>query len=163
MWSEREIRREGYCVEQLFTNLITFMSGVPLPLVFLIVAVIGVGAGAYYRLHSGAEIQVNTAPVTRGEIVDTVGATGTLQLDDSSLFTGIVAGLMGADTIDLRDIGFANQPMFAASSAGGVLGLSDGVHSASIQLLGDYDPASFVASSDGHGGTSIALQQRLGA
>src|SRR5689334_14532869 len=48
-------------------------------IVFLIVAVIGVGAGAYYRLHSGAEIQVNTAPVTRGEIVDTVGATGTLQ------------------------------------------------------------------------------------
>src|SRR5690349_23688044 len=48
-------------------------------IVFLIVAVIGVGAGAYYKLHSGAEVQVNTAPVTRGDIVDTVGSTGTLQ------------------------------------------------------------------------------------
>src|SRR5690349_24400396 len=48
-------------------------------IVFLIVAVIGVGAGAYYKLHSGAEVQVNTSPVSRGDIVDTVGATGTLQ------------------------------------------------------------------------------------
>src|SRR5689334_5472144 len=48
-------------------------------IVFLIVAVIGVGAGAYYKLHSGAEVQVNRAPLTRGDIVDTVGATGTLQ------------------------------------------------------------------------------------
>ena len=48
-------------------------------IVFLIVAVIGVGTGAYYKLRSGAELQVNTSPATRGDIVDTVGATGTLQ------------------------------------------------------------------------------------
>ena len=47
--------------------------------VLLIVAAIGAGAGAYYIRHAGSEIAVNTAPVTRGEIVDTVGATGTLQ------------------------------------------------------------------------------------
>jgi HlyD family secretion protein len=48
-------------------------------IVLLIVAVIGAGAGAYYRMHSGNDLQVNTSPVTRGDIVDTVGATGTLQ------------------------------------------------------------------------------------
>ena len=47
--------------------------------VLLIIAAIGAGAGAYYLRRNGAEITVNTSPVTRGDIVDTVGATGTLQ------------------------------------------------------------------------------------
>ncbi|MGE5244316.1 MAG: efflux RND transporter periplasmic adaptor subunit [Betaproteobacteria bacterium] len=48
-------------------------------IIVLIVAAIGVGAGAYYMSRNGAAMTVNTAPITRGEIVDTVGATGTLQ------------------------------------------------------------------------------------
>jgi HlyD family secretion protein len=47
--------------------------------VLLIIAAIGAGAGAYYIRHGGTDITVNTSPVTRGEIIDTVGATGTLQ------------------------------------------------------------------------------------
>ena len=47
--------------------------------VLLIIAAIGVGTGAYYIRRGGSDIAVNTAPVTRGEIIDTVGATGTLQ------------------------------------------------------------------------------------
>src|SRR3989440_1526909 len=47
--------------------------------VLLIIAAIGAGAGAYYIRRGGTEVQVNTAPITRGDIVDTVGATGTLQ------------------------------------------------------------------------------------
>jgi len=47
--------------------------------VFLFIAAIGAGAGAYYFKRGGTDVQVNTAPVTRGDIVDTVGATGTLQ------------------------------------------------------------------------------------
>src|SRR5438034_11301399 len=43
------------------------------------VAAIGAGAGAYYIRRGGPEIQVNTSPITRGDIVDSVGATGTLQ------------------------------------------------------------------------------------
>src|SRR6476660_5898436 len=45
----------------------------------LIVAAIGAGAGAYYIRRGGPEVQVQTSPITRGEIVDSVGATGTLQ------------------------------------------------------------------------------------
>src|SRR5437867_11395958 len=45
----------------------------------LIVGAIGAGAGAYYIRRGGPEIQVNTSPITRGDIVDSVGATGTLQ------------------------------------------------------------------------------------
>src|SRR5262245_27481582 len=45
----------------------------------LIIAAIGAGAGAIYVRRNGAEVQINTAPISRGDIVDTVGATGTLQ------------------------------------------------------------------------------------
>jgi HlyD family secretion protein len=47
--------------------------------IVVLLAVIGVGAGAWYYRRDGTEIQINTAPLNRGDIVDTVGATGTLQ------------------------------------------------------------------------------------
>src|SRR5437016_11712241 len=47
--------------------------------ILLLVAAIGAGAGAYYIRRGGPEIQVNTSPITPGDIVDSVGATGTLQ------------------------------------------------------------------------------------
>jgi len=47
--------------------------------ILVIIAAVGAGAGAYYMRRGGGEIQVNTSPVTRGEIIDTVGSTGTLQ------------------------------------------------------------------------------------
>src|ERR1051325_2932793 len=48
-------------------------------IILVIIAAVGAGAGAYYMRRNSGEIQVNTAPLSRGEIVDTVGATGTLQ------------------------------------------------------------------------------------
>jgi HlyD family secretion protein len=48
-------------------------------IVLLIVAAVGAASGAYYMRRGGGEPTVNTSPVTRGDIVDTVGATGTLQ------------------------------------------------------------------------------------
>src|SRR4051812_30109155 len=48
-------------------------------IVLLIIAAVGAGAGAYYMRRNSGEIQVNTSPITRGEIIDTVGSTGTLQ------------------------------------------------------------------------------------
>src|SRR3954468_3519661 len=45
----------------------------------LIVLAIGAGAGAYYIRRGGPEVRVNTSPITRGDIIDTVGSTGTLQ------------------------------------------------------------------------------------
>src|SRR5438309_4958029 len=48
-------------------------------IVLLIIAAIGAGAGAIYVRRGGTEPTVNTSPVTRGDIIDTVGATGTLQ------------------------------------------------------------------------------------
>src|SRR6266542_3710353 len=45
----------------------------------LIVGAVGAGAGAYYYKRSGPDVQVQTSPISRGDIIDSVGATGTLQ------------------------------------------------------------------------------------
>jgi HlyD family secretion protein len=48
-------------------------------LIVLVLVAIGVGAGAYYMKRGGPEPQVTTLPLSRGEVIDQVGATGTLQ------------------------------------------------------------------------------------
>src|SRR4249920_2792560 len=45
----------------------------------LIVLAIGAGAGAIYVRRGGPEIQFIRSPISRGDIIDTVGASGTLQ------------------------------------------------------------------------------------
>src|SRR5215475_3226548 len=65
-----------------------------------LVAAIGAGLGAYYLKRGGTEVQVNTAPITRGDIVDTVGATGTLQAVTTVQVGSQVSGtiqMLGAD------------------------------------------------------------------
>src|SRR5438477_12075067 len=69
-------------------------------IILLIVAAVGGGAGAYYMRRNSGELQVNTSPITRGEIIDTVGATGTVQavttVQVGSQVSGNIAWL-GAD------------------------------------------------------------------
>ena len=48
-------------------------------IVVLLLVVVGAGVGAWYVRRGQPEVEVNTVPITRGDIVDTVGATGTLQ------------------------------------------------------------------------------------
>ena len=86
------------------------------------------------------------------------GAAGTLVLDQSTNFTGHVRGLTPTDTLDLKDIIFNSSRTtvgYSGNSTGGTLTVSDGAHTASIALLGQYMAASFVSSADGFGGTVI--------
>src|SRR3954453_17539163 len=48
-------------------------------LIVIVLALVGVGAGAYYMNRPAKEPDVRTAQVTRGDIVDAVAATGTLE------------------------------------------------------------------------------------
>ena len=105
-------------------------------------------------IADGAIVELSSAyagPVTFA------GSTGTLQLDNSSSFSGTVAGMTGQDTIDFADINFTKvrTPIYSGNSSGGTLTVTDGTHSANIALLGNYLASSFVTSSDGHGGTNI--------
>jgi hypothetical protein len=92
--------------------------------------------------------------------VNFLSDTGTLTLESSSSFAGTVAGICGQDAIDLADIGFGVGSTLAytanADHSGGTLSVGDGVHMANIALLGSYMASSFVAASDGHGGTLIS-------
>jgi len=101
----------------------------------------------------------------------------TLILDGSTSFHGLVADFgtflpgygfgVKPDQIDLRDIAFIattgkkgqTHVSFteAASNLSGTLTVTDGIHTASIQLLGSYIASEFVAASDGHGGTLITF------
>src|SRR5882672_10061134 len=69
-------------------------------IILLIIAGVGAGAGAYYMRRNSGEIQVNTSPISRGEIIDTVGSTGSLQavttVQVGSQVSGNIAWL-GAD------------------------------------------------------------------
>jgi hypothetical protein len=86
-----------------------------------------------------------------------IGSSGTLLLDHSSDLTGTVAGMSGQDTIDFSDINFTTPyaPSYSGNSSNGTLTVTDGSHTANIALLGNYLASIFVASSDGHGGTSV--------
>jgi HlyD family secretion protein len=66
----------------------------------LIVIAVGAGAGAIYIRRSGTEIQVQTSPISRGDIIDSVGATGTLQAVTTVQVGSQVSGnisFLGAD------------------------------------------------------------------
>ena len=48
-------------------------------LIIIVLAVVGGGAGAYYMRKTTKEPEVRTAQITRGDVVDSVQATGTLE------------------------------------------------------------------------------------
>jgi hypothetical protein len=86
--------------------------------------------------------------------------SGVLDLANSQGFTsGTVTGFShtGGTSFDLRDIGFvsAGEATFSGTSSGGTLKVTDGTHTANIKLVGDYTAATWTASSDGHGGTTV--------
>ena len=93
--------------------------------------------------------------------VSFTGATGVLELAQSQTYKKSVTGFShtGGTSLDLLDIAFVSskEATFVdnGSKTGGVLTVTDGVHTAKITLVGDYTAATFTASSDGHGGVSI--------
>jgi hypothetical protein len=85
-------------------------------------------------------------------------ATGTLKIDQSSTFGGTIAGqLAGNDIIDLADItaGTSATVGYTGNNSPGTLTVTDGTHSATLALLGQYSAAGFAVAGDGSGGTLI--------
>ncbi len=99
------------------------------------------------------------AASTFTEAVTFSGTTGELILGASQTYTGKITGFSatGATTLDLRDIVFvsAGEATFSGTTKGGVLTVTDGMHSAKISLVGDYSKSTWVASGDGFGGVTV--------
>lgn len=91
--------------------------------------------------------------------VVTFAGDGILKLDDSTHFNGAIAGLTQPDQLDLADINFNSSTTLGFSEAGnnssGALSVSDGVHTATILLLGQYVAGNFHIATDGTGGTMV--------
>ena len=123
-------------------------------------------------LFSGTAEISGSGSIEFGRSADTavtfdVGATGTLRLDQSGAFSGTIAGFGAGDALDLADIAAgANETLgFAAnaSASGGTLTVSDGTHSASLALLGQYAAAGFTTAADANGGTIITYAPAQGS
>jgi hypothetical protein len=81
-------------------------------------------------------------------------------LGASESFGGLVAGFHSGDLLDLRDVAFGSGTHVSFAEAGGnlsgTLTVTDGVHTANIELLGQYAAGQFTAAADGNGGTLIS-------
>src|SRR6185436_17409090 len=69
-------------------------------IILLVIAAVAGGAVAYTMRRGAPETTVNTSPATRGDIIDTVGATGTLQAVTTTQVGSQVSGniqQLGAD------------------------------------------------------------------
>jgi autotransporter passenger strand-loop-strand repeat protein len=135
-------------------------------------------AGGYELVESGGvesnvTISAGTVEVANGGAIASGGqvqfaGSGTLVFDGGTGFGWTVAGLGMADEIDLQNVAFVaptskkgngSRLSFteAISNQSGTLTVTDGVHSANIELLGSYIASDFAAASDGHGGTVVTL------
>ncbi len=88
------------------------------------------------------------------------GSTGTLELGKSQSYTGSISGFSktGANFLDLADIAYSatkTKATYSGTTTSGVLTVTDGTHTSKITLTGNYTASTFVAVSDGHGGTLI--------
>jgi tetrahydromethanopterin S-methyltransferase subunit D len=95
-------------------------------------------------IDGGATIEFGGA--SSANTIFAANDTGTLKLDSSIGFTGIITGFDANDQIDLADIQASGAVLsFAANDTGtgGTLTVSDGTNTANIALLGTYDPAGF--------------------
>ena len=83
-------------------------------------------------------------------------------LDDTFDFSGRVSGFNHDDRLDLRDLAYGAGTTVAytanADGNGGTLSVSDGVHTASIGLIGQYDGAGFAVDHDATLGTLVTYR-----
>ncbi len=70
----------------------------------VLIAVAGAGYGVYTYRKTGPEVQVTTLPVSRGDIIHSVGATGTLEAVRTVTVGSQVSGIVKELHADFNDI-----------------------------------------------------------
>jgi autotransporter passenger strand-loop-strand repeat protein len=110
---------------------------------------------------SGGTLEIMSGGATgAGAVTFATSGGGTLRLDDSQHFAGLVAGFGQPDLISLKDLAFVSGATSAtwtqSGGTSGTLAVTNGTSAVQITLLGQYVTGQFSAASDGHGGTVIA-------
>src|SRR5262249_34476335 len=124
------------------------------------------GGTASATTINGGTLEVAGGASISGPITFTK-AGGILQLDDSPSFHGTIAGFASppgvTEEIDLGGISFGKQTKVSfkedKNHLSGTLTVTDGTHTASLTLLGQYSANDFSLASDGHGGTMVTDPQ----
>jgi trimeric autotransporter adhesin len=105
---------------------------------------------------SGGFLEIQSGGMAGTSQINFSSAGGTLRLDDSQSFNGVISGFGVPGGIDLRDITFATATLgYSGDTTSGILTVQDGTHTAQIHLLGQYVLANFKKQNDGAGGTLI--------
>ncbi len=121
-----------------------------------VLTLVGAVSGAGGAVIDGGTLQAQS---TFTENVDFTGATGGLTLFKSQGYGGEVSGFStsAGTQLDLRDIGFVSisEATFNGTTSGGVLTVTDGTHTANIDLVGNYTKAVFTSAGDGAGGVVV--------
>jgi autotransporter passenger strand-loop-strand repeat protein len=123
------------------------------------------GGIASSAIISGGTMEIESGgSIGAGPITFATSGGGTLRLDDSVHFGGLIAGFGLPDQLDLTDIAFISgtttsswTQLTSGANASGTLTISDGTSgtTASITLLGTYTSGNFHVTSDGLGGTLV--------
>jgi fibronectin-binding autotransporter adhesin len=115
------------------------------------------GGSGSIQIDNGAVLDLDASDT---QTVAFAGDAGKLRIDTSS-FGASISGLTAGDEIDLSTVGYGSNTTGSyvsnADHDGGVLTITDGVHSISMTLVGDYSDAHFAGSTDGSGGTLVTL------
>ena len=119
---------------------------------------------------SGTVLSAGTLEIASGGSTGagpvTFSGGGTLHLDDSIHFGGLVAGFAVPDVMDLADIPFVSSGASGATTVNwnqitsgatgsGTLTVAQGTHSANLTLLGNYVTGNFHLLTDGASGTIV--------
>ena len=106
---------------------------------------------------SGGELELQSG-ATAGSSTITFSGGGTLRLDATGAYSFLVAGFAVPDAFDLSLINFASATSgYSGNTSSGTLTVSDGTHSASILLLGNYTAGSFQLNPETGGGTGTVV------
>jgi hypothetical protein len=108
------------------------------------------------QVDAGAILQLDGADSLN---VAFTSSTGRLILKDPVNFTGTISGLTGNDQVDLANINWQAAQLSSVSYSPTTnvttLVITDGQHTSTILLVGDYTSSTWTFSSDGNGGTIV--------
>jgi hypothetical protein len=114
-------------------------------------------SGGTALIDAGGKIEfgnTTSANITFGAV--SPGLENTLKLNTAGLFTGTVSGFNAGDTIDLLNINATNATFnYTANGSSSLLSVTDGVHAASITLIGQPSGGTFYLAVDATGGTTV--------
>lgn len=114
------------------------------------------GNAGTLKIDAAGTVEVERS-IGIGQKVLFSGQGGRLRIDSANQFAASVSGFTGSDVINLATIatGAGTTVSFSGNTTQGTVKVTDGTHTASINLFGQYVAAGFHLAADAHGGSAL--------